>query len=144
MKIYLKHRNKQHSIVQGAARSRAAMMTEMLALDTDTEAEKMCPGVRCWSALRSVPTPAPGTDTCYCHEMSRIGSLNPTCAGGGAALLGGPGALLHVKLPVVEGVGVGGPAPDTGTRVSRGTGHTCITWHGTWDTCSPWDNLWEK
>ena len=73
-----------------------------------------------------------------------IGSLNPTCGGGGAALLGGPGALVHVKLPVVEGVGVGGPAPDTGTRVSRGTGHTCITWHGTWDMCSPWDNLWEK
>ena len=68
LKIYLKHRNKQHSIVQGAARSRAAMMNVKLALDTDTDPEKMCPGVRCWSALRSVPTPAPGTDTCYCHE----------------------------------------------------------------------------
>ena len=62
------HRNKQHSIVQGAASSRAAVMTVKLALNTDTDPEKMCPGVRCWSALRSVPIPAPGTDTCYCHE----------------------------------------------------------------------------
>ena len=52
-------------------------------------------------------------------RVSRIGSLNPTCGGGGEALLGWSGALVHVKLPVVEGVGVGGPAPDTGTRVSR-------------------------
>ena len=53
-----------------------------------------------------------------------------TCAGGGAALLGWPGALVHVKLPVVEGVGVGGPAPDTAdTRVSRGTRGTLTMGH---------------
>ena len=132
------------------------MMTERLPLDRDTDPEKMWPDVRCWSALRSVPTPAPDMDTCYCHEMKgdvmnrgilrfwsiftkffmnilnrfkKVTSL-ATCAGGGAALLGWPGALVHVKLPVVEGVGVGGPAPDTAdTRVSRGTRGTLTMGH---------------
>ena len=76
LKIYLNtETNNIPLFSQAAARSRAAVTTEKLAPDTDTDPEKMCPGVRCWSALRSVPTPAPGTDTCYCHEMSRIGSL---------------------------------------------------------------------
>ena len=69
MKIYLNtETNNIPLFSQAAARSRAAVMTVKLALNTDTDPEKMCPGVRCWSALRSVPTPAPGTDTCYCHE----------------------------------------------------------------------------